>query len=65
MARNARGTKAAAEGRRINVAPPSQVARDLEELVPRGERSRFIVEATEEALRRTKLLRAIERSAGC
>lgn len=50
--------------RRMNVTFPANVAEDLERLVPRGERNRFVVEATERALRRERFMKALEESAG-
>jgi len=52
------------EAKRINVSLPRDVADDMEALVPKGERNRFIVEAVEKAVRRAKLLHALEISAG-
>ena len=50
--------------KRINVSLSKDVAADLEALVPKGERNRFIVEAVEKALRRARFLQALEISAG-
>jgi hypothetical protein len=50
--------------RRMNVTFPADVAENLEKLVPRGERNRFVVEATEKALRRARLMKALEESYG-
>lgn len=50
--------------RRVNVTFPLELAKSLEELVPRGKRNRFVVEATENALRRERLMKALEDSAG-
>ena len=52
------------EKHRINVTLPAQLAKDLRELVPRGERNRFVVEATRKELKRAKLLHALEVSFG-
>ena len=52
------------EVKRISVTFPVSVLEELRRYVPRRERSRFIVEATERALQREKLLRALRISAG-
>ena len=50
--------------KRIQVSLRKDVAANLEALVPRGERNRFMIEAIEKALRRKRLLNALEISAG-
>lgn len=50
--------------RRINVTFPEFMLESLEALVPSRERNTFIVEATEEALRRKRLLKALSVSSG-
>ncbi|MHB0876452.1 MAG: hypothetical protein ACYC5O_10475 [Anaerolineae bacterium] len=50
--------------RRVNITFPADVAENLEKLVPRGERNRFVVAATEQALRRERLMKALEVSYG-
>ncbi|MFQ6015942.1 MAG: hypothetical protein ACE5NP_10935 [Anaerolineae bacterium] len=52
------------EKRRINVTFPVSLLADLDRVVPSRERNRFIVEATERALRRRLLLKALRESAG-
>jgi hypothetical protein len=49
---------------RINVTFPDPVLELLEKVVPSRERNSFIVQATEEALRREHLLNALRASAG-
>lgn len=46
--------------RRINVTFPTDLLEALDELVPPRKRNHFIVEATEEALRRARLARVLE-----
>jgi len=46
--------------RRINVTFPVDLLEALDELIPPRKRNRFIVEATEEALRRARLARVLE-----
>lgn len=43
---------------------PENVIQELSSLVDEGNRSHFVAEATQEALRRLKLLKGIERAAG-
>jgi hypothetical protein len=50
--------------KRINVTFPTSLLEELRHTVPRRERNRFIVEATEKELRRTRLLKALRESAG-
>ena len=50
--------------KRINVTFPIPLLEELRRYVPRRERNRFIVEATEKELRRRRLLRALRDSAG-
>jgi hypothetical protein len=50
--------------KRINVSFPESVLALLEKVVPSRERNGFIVNATEEALRREHLLNALQASAG-
>jgi len=50
--------------KRINVSFPEPVLELLEKVVPTRERNSFIVRATEEALRRERLLKALQASAG-
>jgi len=50
--------------KRINVTFPQPVLDLLETVVPARERNAFIVEATEEALRRERLLTALRTSSG-
>ncbi|HHH41750.1 MAG TPA: hypothetical protein ENK56_07065 [Chloroflexi bacterium] len=50
--------------KRISVTFPISVLEELRRYVPRRERSRFIVEATERELRRRRLTRALRESAG-
>lgn len=52
------------EKRRLNITFPAELADSLEELVPRGQRNRFVVEATEKALRHERLVKALDESAG-
>jgi hypothetical protein len=56
--------KTIVHGKRMNVALPAGLASLLEELVPKGERNRFVVAALGKALQRARLERALERSAG-
>jgi len=55
---------ATASRKRINVSFPEPVLELLEKVVPSRERNSFIVRATEEALRRERLLNALRASAG-
>lgn len=57
-------TVASANKRRINVTFPEPLLEMLDSVIPPRERNSFIVEATERALRRERLLKAIERSSG-
>jgi hypothetical protein len=50
--------------KRINVTFPVSLLEELRRYVPRRERSKFIVEATEKELKRRRLLRALRDSAG-
>lgn len=50
--------------KRINVTFPVPLLEELRRYVPRRERNKFIVEATEKELRRTRLLKALRESAG-
>ena len=50
--------------KRINVTFPETVLELLDSVVPPRERNAFIVEATEEALRRERLLKALAESSG-
>jgi hypothetical protein len=50
--------------KRISVTFPVSLLEDLSRHVPRRERSKFIVEATEKELKRRRLLRALRDSAG-
>lgn len=50
--------------KRINVSFPESVLELLDKLVPPRERNSFIVEATQEALRRARLIEALQASAG-
>ena len=52
------------ETRRINVIFPVQLLQDLDNLAPTRKRSQVIVAATDEYVRRLKLLRAIKETAG-
>lgn len=52
------------EKRRLNITFPADLADSLEELVPRGQRNRFVVEATERALRHERLAKALDESYG-
>lgn len=52
------------EKHRITITLPLEVVKDLRELVPRGERNRFIVGAMQKELLRAKLLHALEVSFG-
>ena len=52
------------ETRRINVIFPVQLLKELDELAPSRRRSQIIVAATTEYVRRLKLLRAIQETAG-
>lgn len=49
---------------RINVTFPKSMLESLAAIVPSRERNAFIVEATGEALRRKRLLRALRESSG-
>lgn len=49
---------------RINVTFPKSILESLAALVPPRERNAFIVEATGEALRRVRLLKALRESSG-
>ncbi|MGQ9490982.1 MAG: hypothetical protein ACUVR4_14745 [Anaerolineae bacterium] len=49
---------------RINVTFPKSILESLAALVPPRERNAFIVEATGEALRRRRLLKALRESSG-
>jgi len=53
-------TQAAREKRRINVTFPADLLEALDKFVPSRKRNHFIVEATEEALRRLQLARVLE-----
>lgn len=46
--------------KRINVTFPVSLLEDLRRYIPRRERSKFIVEATEKELKRTKLQKVLE-----
>lgn len=50
--------------KRINVTFPVSLLEELRRYVPRRERNRFIVEATEKELKRRRLLKALRDSAG-
>jgi hypothetical protein len=50
--------------RQLNIAIPEALYRDLQHLVPAGERTRFIAQLTENGLRHLKLQRAAEQSFG-
>lgn len=50
--------------KRINITFPVLLLEDLRRYVPRRRRNQFIVEATEEALKRRRLLKALQESAG-
>jgi hypothetical protein len=50
--------------KRINVSFPEPVLELLDKVIPPRERNSFIVEATEEALRRERLLEALRASSG-
>jgi hypothetical protein len=50
--------------KRINVTFPAPLLEELRRCIPRRERNRFIVEATEKELSRIKLLKALRESAG-
>jgi hypothetical protein len=50
--------------RRINVTFPTDLLELLDAVVPPRERNRFIVEATEQSLRRERLQKALAASAG-
>lgn len=50
--------------RRINVSFPPEVLEELAQIVPPGERSQLIVQATEKELKRRKLLQAPKKAAG-
>jgi metal-responsive CopG/Arc/MetJ family transcriptional regulator len=54
----------AQETRRINVIFPARLLEELDELTPPRKRSQIIVAATTDYVRRLKLLRAIQESAG-
>ena len=49
---------------RINVTFPERLLAELDELVPPRKRSQFIVRATDEYLRKLKLVSAIQETAG-
>jgi hypothetical protein len=51
-------------GERTNVIFPSEVLKELKELVPKRRRSRFIVESTKDHLNRLRFQRAAEKAAG-
>jgi len=50
---------AAEATKRINVTFPASLLEELRRYVPRRERNRFIVEATEKELKRRRLLKAL------
>jgi len=50
--------------RQLNVAISDALYKDLQHLVPAGERTRFITQLTENGLRHLRLLRAAEHSFG-
>ena len=50
--------------KRINVTFPISLLDDLRRIVPRRERNRFIVEATERELAKLRLMEALEESVG-
>jgi len=50
--------------KRISVTFPASLLEELRRYVPRGERNKFIVEATERKLRQRRLLKALRESAG-
>ncbi len=47
--------------RRMNVAFPPDILKTLEKMVPARQRNRFVVDATERALRQAQLDRALDR----
>jgi len=51
-------------GERTNVIFPHEVLKELRELVPKRQRSRFIVESTKEHLSRLRFQRAAREAAG-
>jgi uncharacterized protein (UPF0305 family) len=50
--------------KRINVTFPVPLLEELRRYVPRRERNKFIVEATEKEIRRVRMLKALQESAG-
>lgn len=52
------------ETKRINITLPVSLLEDLRRLIPKMERNKFIVEATEKELQRLQLHKAIQESAG-
>jgi hypothetical protein len=51
-------------GERTNVIFPHEVLKELRKLVPKRQRSRFIVESTKEHLSRLRFQRAAQEAAG-
>ena len=49
---------------RINISFPRKVADELSTLIPSGKRSSLVVEATKKELRRVKMLKVLDRTAG-
>jgi len=52
------------ETKRINVTFPTTLLEELRRYVPRRERNKFILEATERELEKIRALKAIQESAG-
>jgi len=52
------------ETKRINVTFPTTLLEELRRYVPRRERNKFILEATERELEKIRTLKAIQESAG-
>ena len=49
---------------RLNISFPPEVLEELKKFVPSGERSQLIVQATQQELKKRKLLLALKKAAG-